>query len=176
MKLYVARHGQTQWNKENKVCGLTDQALTDEGLSQAQALALSLSDKKIDLIISSPLKRALQTAQAVSQMYGIPIITDNRLIEQNYGIYEGAHRQNEAFLSNKRMFAYKYPGGESMMQVAHRAYSLIDEVKEKYPGKNILFACHGGVCRVINTYFNDVTNDEFFHYSPDNCSVLEYEL
>lgn len=174
--LYVVRHGEVPWNKENRVCGLTDQPLTEKGLEQAHELALSLSDKKIDIIISSPLKRAYQTGFAVSEMYGIPIITDSRLIEQNYGIYEGVDRFDENFLSNKRMFAYKYPGGESMMQVAHRTYSLIEEVKEKYKGKNVLFACHGGICRVINTYFNDVTNDEFFYYSPKNCEVLKYEL
>lgn len=176
MTLYVARHGEIEWNRENKVCGLTDQPLTEKGLQQAQKLASSLEGKKIDLIISSPLERAYQTGLAVSQMYGIPIITDERLIEQNYGIYEGVDRFDENFLANKRMFACRYPGGESMMQVAHRAYSLIEEVREKYPGKNILFTCHGGVCRVINTYFNDMTNDEFFHYSPENCAVLEYKL
>lgn len=176
MKLYVARHGETQWNKENKVCGLTDLPLTEKGLQQAQTLARSLSGKKIDIIVSSPLERAYQTAFAVSQMYGIPIIKDERLIEQNYGIYEGVDRQDERFLANKRLFAYKYPGGESMMQVAHRTYNLIEEVREKYKGKNVLFACHGGVCRVINTYFNDVTNEEFFTYSPENCEVLEFEL
>lgn len=174
--LYVARHGEVPMNRENRVCGRTDQSLTEKGLSQAHELALSLKNKNIDIIISSPLKRAFQTAQAVSVMYNIPLITDERLIEQNYGIYEGVSRQDEHFLANKRMFAYKYPGGESMMQVAHRTYSLIEEVKEKYKGKDILFVCHGGVCRVINTYFNDVTNDDFFFYSPENCEVLEFKL
>lgn len=174
--LYVVRHGEVDWNRENRVCGRTDRPLTEKGLGQAKALALSLEGKNIDIIISSPLKRAYETAMAVSRMYSVPIITDERLIEQDYGIFEGVDRQDEGFLSNKRMFAFKYPGGESMMQVAHRTYSLIEEVKEKYKGKNVLFACHGGVCRVINTYFSDMTNDEFFHYSPENCSVIEYEL
>lgn len=174
--LYVARHGEVQWNRENKVCGRTDQELTEKGLEQAHKLALSLKNKHIDLIISSPLKRAYQTGLAVSEMYGIPIITDDRLIEQNYGIYEGVDRFDEGFLSNKRMFAFKYPGGESMMQVANRTYSLIEEVKGKYKEKNVLFTCHGGICRVIKTYFCDMTNDEFFFYSPENCQVLEFEL
>lgn len=174
--LYVVRHGEVEWNKENKVCGLTDQPLTEKGLLQAQQLADKLENKKIDIIISSPLQRAYQTAKAVADRFGLEIIKDERLIEQNYGIYEGVDRFNENFLANKRMFAYKYPGGESMMQVAHRTYSLIEEVKEKNKGKNVLFACHGGICRVINTYFTDVTNDEFFCYSPENCAVLEYEL
>jgi len=59
---------------------------------------------------------------------------DERLIEQNYGIYEGVDRKDEAFLKNKRDFAYKYPNGESMMQVAYRVYGLLNEIKEKVLG------------------------------------------
>lgn len=174
--LYVARHGETQWNVQNKVCGLTDIELTQKGFEQAKKLALLLKDKKIDLIISSPLKRAIVTSTEVSKICNAPIEIDCRLIEQNYGIFEGVDRQDEAFLNNKKCFAYKYPGGDSMMQVAFRTYSLIEEIKVKNKGKNMLLVCHGGVCRVINTYFNDMTNDEFFCFSPDNCSYLEYEL
>lgn len=176
MKLYTARHGETTWNVKNIVCGLTDVDLTEKGVSQAKRLAEIMADKDIDVIIASPLKRARETAGYVSEVCGAPVIIDSRLIEQNYGIYEGVDRYHEGFLSNKRCFAYKYPGGESMMQVAARTYALIDEVRVKYEGKNVLFVCHGGVCRVINTYFRDMTNDEFFHYAQDNCGYEEYEL
>ena len=102
---------------------------------------------------------------------------DERLIEQNYGIFEGKDRQDEGFLANKRQFAYRYPeGGESMMQMAYRVYGFIEEVKKKYPDKNVLAVCHGGVCRIIRSYFADMTNDEFFHYYKENCQIEEYEL
>ena len=52
----------------------------------------------------------------------------------------------------------------------------IEEIKEKYSDKTVLLVCHGGVCRVLRTYFVDMTNDEFFHYSPGNCDMQEYEL
>ena len=176
MKLFTARHGETTWNAKNIVCGLTDVELTDKGIEQAQHLGQIMADKNIDVIIASPLKRARITAGFVSDRCGVPVIIDERLIEQNYGIYEGVDRYHEGFLSNKRCFAYKYPGGESMMQVAARTYSLIEEVRTKYSDKNVLFVCHGGVCRVINTYFRDMTNDEFFNYSLDNCGYEEYEI
>ena len=98
------------------------------------------------------------------------------LIEQNYGIYEGMDRKNDRFLANKRNFAYKYPGGESMMQTAYRVYGVIDKIKERYPGKTVLIVSHGGVCRIIRTYFQDMTNDEFFDYTLENGKVEEYEL
>lgn len=174
--LYIARHGQTIWNAQNKVCGITDVELTEKGIEQATALARVIVDKKIDLIISSPLKRAIKTSKIVSEICNIPMEIDARLIEQNYGIYEGVDRKEEAFLNNKRNFAYKYPNGESMMQVACRVYGLIDEIKCKYEDKNVLLISHGGVCRIINTYFRDMTNEEFFNYTLKNGELEEYRL
>lgn len=176
MRIYAARHGQTQWNAENRVCGRTDLSLTEDGLCQAKALAEKAAQLNLDLIISSPMLRARQTAEAVAEKIGIPIITDDRLIEQDYGIYEGVDRKSAGFLENKRHFAFRYPGGESMMDVAHRVYGLIGELKERYPGKNVLLVCHGGVCRLIRTYFEDMTNEEFFNYSEENAAVREYCL
>lgn len=176
MKLYAARHGQTQWNAENKVCGRTDLPLTPLGQQQAQALCEKVGTLDIDLIIVSPLLRARQTAAPSAECWGIPVMVDQRLIEQDYGIYEGVSRLDPGFLANKRHFAYRYPGGESMMDVAHRVYSLLEEIREKYPEKNVLLVCHGGICRVIRTYFEDMTNEEYFHYSEENAAIRKYCL
>lgn len=178
MHLYVARHGQTIWNAENKVSGLTDIALNDAGIKQAVLLAEYIKDKNIvlDFIIASPLKRALQTAEIIGQVNSVDVITDNRLIEQNYGIYEGVDRLNQDFQNNKRHFAFRYPGGESMLQVAYRVYGFLEELNEKYGDKKILLVSHGGTLRVINTYFEDVTNEEFYHWKTDNTQLREYRL
>lgn len=176
MRIYAARHGQTQWNLENKICGRTDLPLTEEGLEQAQVLAEKAASLGLDMIISSPMLRARQTSAAVAERCGIPVLVDERLIEQDFGIYEGKDRKDPDFLNNKRMFACRYPGGESMMDVAYRVYGLIEELKEKHPHRNVLLVCHGGVCRLIRTYFEDMTNEEFFHYSEENAAVREYIL
>ena len=63
-----------------------------------------------------------------------------------------------------------------MMQVAYRVYGLLEEIIENKADENVLLVCHGGVCRIINTYFKNMTNQEFFEYSPENASVLEYKL
>ena len=176
MKLYLARHGETTWNVLDKICGRTDVPLTENGERQAEALAEKLRDIPLDRIIVSPLMRAQRTAAPTAAMHNLPIETDNRLIEQDYGIYEGLNRFDEGFLNNKRQFAFCYPGGESMMQVAARTYTLVEELGRKYPEENILLVCHGGVCRVLRTYFLDMTNDAFFHYAQDNGAfeVFDY--
>lgn len=176
MRLFAARHGETLWNAENKVCGRTDLPLTENGFAQAQKLAEKAAEYDLDMIISSPMLRARQTAAAVTRRCAIPVIVDDRLIEQDYGIYEGADRQDPNFLANKRNFAWRYPSGESMMQVAHRVYGLLEEIKREHDGKNVLLVCHGGVCRVIRTYFEDMTNEEYFHYSEENATIREYCL
>lgn len=176
MKLYVARHGETEWNASNKICGRTDIPLTERGITQAKQLAENLADAGIDVIIASTMIRARQTAAAVSEKLGIPVLTDARLIEQNFGIYEGLDRKNPDFLANKRQFAYRYPDGESMMDVAYRVYGLIDELKEKYPDKKVLIVCHGGICRVIRTYFENMTNEAYFLYSEENAAARVYEV
>lgn len=176
MNIYIARHGETEWNKNNRVCGRTDIDLTENGKDQAEFLAEKLATESIDLIISSPLKRAIQTSKIISEICNAPVVIDDRLIEQDYGIYEGVDRQNSDFLTNKRNFAYRYPNGESMMQVAARVYPLIEKLKEKYEDKNILLLCHGGVCRVLKTYFQDMTNEEFFKYVLMNAEFEKFTL
>ena len=175
MKLYVARHGETEWNRLNKVCGRTDSPLTDKGLQQAQLLAERLDSCSIDVIIASPLSRAQETARAVAERKHLPVLTDERLIEQDYGVYEGVQRDDRDFLNNKRMFAYRYPGGESMMDIARRTYDLIIETRETYPDSSVLFVCHNGICSVICSYFMDMTNEEYFGFSQDNCGYNIYE-
>lgn len=176
MRIYVARHGQTQWNLENRVCGRTDLPLTESGLAQAELLAEKAEKMGLEMIIVSPMLRARQTAAPVAKRCGIPVYVDDRLIEQDYGVFEGVDRRDPGFLANKRQYAFRYPGGESMMDVAHRVYGLLEELPQKYPDKRVLLVCHGGVCRLIRTYFEDMTNEEFFHYSEENGAFREYEL
>lgn len=85
-------------------------------------------------------------------------------------------QKSSRFLSNKGNFAYRYPNGESMMQVAYRVYDFIDKIKKEYQGKNVLVIGHSGGWRIIRTYFIDITNEEFFNYTLKNGKLEEYEL
>ena len=176
MRVYVARHGQTQWNADKRICGRTDLPLTEVGLAQAEALAEKAADRGIDVIIASPMIRAQQTAAAVSKRIGISVLTDDRLIEQDYGCYEGKDRLTQAFLDNKRQFAKRCPGGESALQLAYRVYSLLEDVKNQYAEQTVLLVCHGGIMRVIRSYFEDMSNEEYANYCADNAVLTAYEL
>ena len=175
MKLYVARHGETAWNAEYRVCGRTDLPLTERGMEQAEILARNAAGKGITRIVASPMLRAVQTAAPVSELLGLPVETDARLMEQNYGIFEGVRRGDPAFLANKRQFCVRYPQGESMMDLAARVYGFLHELKAKHPEETVLLVCHGAVCRTVRSFFRDMSNEEYFSYSPENASLEEYE-
>ena len=176
MKLYISRHGQTPWNVEDLVCGRADVPLTEVGQQQAKLLAESALDKNIDVILCSPLLRARQTAQAVSDAIGVPIQIDERLIELDFGVFEGGSRFDPEFQRTRAQMPTRYPGGESAFDLAHRVYSCLEDVKEKYAGKTVLLVCHGGVCRMVRSYFEDLTNEEYGNYHAPNAQLVEYEL
>lgn len=176
MVLYVTRHGQTVWNVERKICGASDVELTETGLAQARQAAQEAEGKGVGLILSSPLKRALTTAQIAADRLGLEVYTDDRLSEQNYGAFEGADQNNPAFLAAKRQFAARMPQGESILDVAARVYGLLDELKERRLSQNALIVTHGGVCRLIHSYSINMTNDEFASYFHENGHLEPYCL
>lgn len=179
MKIISTRHGQTEYNARDMILGVTDIELNEKGLKQAEGIAEELFSRgiKIDLIVSSPMKRAYKTAQITSEKTGAALITDERLREWDYGEYEGKHRSAEGFAENKRNFAVKMgESGESLLQLAHRVYSVLDEIKEKHSDKTVLIVSHGGICRVIETYFNNMTTLEYSNWFMGNCEILEYNI
>lgn len=176
-KLYFTRHGETVWNVENKICGATDIALTQRGREQAAALGAAIRDGnyKIDEIISSPLMRAADTASAIAKATGIPMRTDTRLREQCFGRYEATPRDGAEFRRSKMNFADSYSGGESMLRLAQRIYDLLDELAAR-PDKTYLLVAHNGIARMVQSYFYDMTNEEYAAFGIKNCELREYDF
>lgn len=174
MTLYVVRHGEAVWNTENRICGRTDSPLTEKGRAQAAALAPKMP--KVDRVLCSPLSRARETAEILTRGTGLEIKVEPRLIEQDFGSFEGMGRGTPAFLTAKKEPACRFPGGESSFETAARVYSLLNELKAEGSGETVLLVCHGAVMRIIETYFRDMPMDEFYHFSPANCTPVRYEL
>lgn len=169
--IYVVRHGETEWNALNKVLGRTDMPLNSNGINQAKELAGMLKDLKPDVFLSSPLIRARQTADIISAEINAEYSVDDRLIEQDFGTFEGIDRFAREYQDAKREYFVRYPGGESFFDMAARIYPLIKELE----GKNALLVTHGGVCRVIRSFFEDMGNEEFVQFSQGNCEIRAYE-
>ena len=174
--LYFTRHGQTVWNVENKICGATDIELTELGHKQAMELGQIIKSEgiHIDEIICSPLVRASETARHISEETGVPMRSEERLREQNYGKYESTPRNGEEFRIAKQNFIYHFDGGESMLEMAQRIYNLLDEIRKE--DKVYLLVAHNGISRVVNSYFYDMTNEDYAAFGIRNCEQKRYEF
>ena len=160
---------------ENKICGMTDSPLTEKGRTQARELGdkLRTSGLRIDEILYSPLSRAADTAMAIAEATGLPARCEPRLREQCFGKYEGTPRNGGEFRVSKTHFADRYDGGESMMQLAQRIYNLLDELRQD-ENKTYLLVAHNGIARVVQSYFYDMTNEEYAAAGIKNCEFVEF--
>ncbi len=180
MKVYVVRHGQTEWNVQKKVMGRVDAPLTEIGIEQANEVSKNLENIDIDLIICSPLKRAKQTAEIINNNKNVPIIYDDRIIERYFGNLEGVSIDSINF--NEYWDYYKNLNDnniETMQEMFKRIYDFLDIIKEKYEDKNILLVTHGGVGMPINCYFqNSIPKGSLKEkgFQLKNCELKEYEI
>ena len=175
--LYFVRHGQTIWNVENKICGATDIALTDLGHQQAIEPGKKILKEGLqaDEILYSPLVRAAETARHISEVTGIPARMEPRLIEQNFGKWESTPRDGADFRKAKEQFLSRFEGGESMLQVAQRIYNLLDDLKAE-KDKTFILVAHNGIARVVQSYFYEMTNEEYAAFGVKNCAFMRYEF
>lgn len=175
-KLYFVRHGQTVWNVANKICGATDIELTEFGHEQAILTGQKIVEMgiKVDEILYSPLIRAKETARHISEITGIPMREEMRLKEQNFGRYESTPRDGEEFKRAKTQFVCRYDGGESMLHLAQRIYNLLDEIKES--DHTYMLVAHNGIARVVQSYFCEMTNEEYAAFGVPNCTIMTYDF
>ena len=176
MKIYIMRHGETAWNAANRVLGRTDMPLNEKGREQAARAAEEMKAIPFDVIYTSCLSRSMETGLAVAALQeGCPVIHEPCLNEHDFGDFEGQDRLSEEYQSEKRKCFTKYPGGESFLDVAARVYPFIKGILSdpEMQDKTILISSHGGICRVISSYFRDMENEEFISFAMHNC---EYRL
>ena len=178
---YFVRHGQTVWNVENKICGCTDSPLTEYGREQARETGRKILAEGIqaDEILCSPLSRAKDTAQLISEMTGIPCRVEPRLIEQNFGKWESTPRDGEDFKKAKEFFACSHEGGESTLRLAQRIYNLLDDIRKESKEKTYILVKNppwrdsmGGF--FISFSYKFLRRHRHHRASRHNCQNLHY--
>jgi len=176
MKIYVLRHGETEENKDKIMQGKMETILNEEGIKQCQNIKDIIKDKNIDLVFSSPLKRATETAKIA--VPNIEIIKDDRLLSRNHGEFQGKRRTDinlKDYWNIKKNI--KYQKAENITDLYNRIISLIIDIKKQYSDKNVLLVTHSGICRILHYYFNGINKDgDMTEYESTNCSFEEYEL
>ncbi|NLJ90461.1 MAG: histidine phosphatase family protein [Clostridiales bacterium] len=181
--LYLVRHGETEWNKEYRFQGRTDIPLSKEGMIQAEKVGQRLKDK-FDVIYTSPLTRAVQTAEIISKTSSMsPIIYDN-LIEVDFGEWEGL-----TFEQVERDYAKEYKlwktdenlgpilGGEqNMKNAAIRGKKALLDIVSKNKGKNIVVVAHGAIIKASLIGIFDLKVNMIQHITLTNTSITTLEF
>ena len=178
MKIYVTRHGQTDYNKKRMMQGRSDIPLNEVGIAQATERRKSLGYLKFDAVYSSPLIRAVKTAQIIGDVSESQIIRDERIIEADFGRYE----LMGYYSTGIKMMAYwsvpeLFPapeGVETVEKMRRRTASFLEDLKKK-DYETVLVACHGGIIRPIRGYLENKKSGIVWRPRPKNCEIFVYE-
>ena len=177
MKIWVARHGQTDLNKKKMMQGRTDAPLNQTGIEQARQSRKNIGDVHFDAVYASPLQRAQLTGAIIGNVDPSEIIVDERLIETDFGIYE-KHKYYALGLpmtfywAMPRLFPAP-PTVETIASMKKRASSFLKELETK-EYENVLVACHGGIMRALCGYLDEAP-DGLHWERMKNCEIRVYE-
>jgi broad specificity phosphatase PhoE len=185
MRIFLLRHGATDWNLAQRCQGSTDLELNETGLKQAEAAAINLSREKIDAIYSSHLKRAHQTAAAVSRFHNLAVTIEESLRELDHGEIEGLtfaeiQATRPDFLRRWRETPADadIPGGERLIDVEKRAWDGLGRIVGRHgPEETLVVVSHNFpilsvLCRVTGTPLNQYRS---FHLDPGEAVHLNYD-
>lgn len=176
-KIYIVRHGKTDWNVKGLLQGTADIELNEEGKYQVKALSKQIDLSEIDICICSPLKRARQTSEILVSNK-IKVVYDNSIVERGFGNYEGKQIDYDLIF---KQWDYKLNDSsnniESIKDCLLRAKKFLDKIKKNYTNKTILIISHGSFIKAL--HFNLIGYDEttdFLSFNPENSVLYEYEL
>ncbi len=183
INLTLVRHAQTDWNKQHIMQGQTDIPLNEKGKQQAKDLRKIITEKNINTIIISPLKRTRQTAEILNDK-NLEIIEDERLKERYYGKFEGQktedllknHPEIKTFEVAGCPYWVDVPTAETYDELRARVKDFVEDVKSKYGGKNILIVSHGDTLDMFYAVLNETSNEEAYGKFSLNGTVQNYKI
>jgi len=185
IEIIASRHGDTDVHSGNKYIGQEEEVnfdLNKTGKEQAEELAEKLKNEKIDVIFSSDLKRALQTAEIVNKHHNAEIITDERIREYSFGVASGKtfeefeSEYSDAPSWEEKEIDHKFLDMERPIEVKNRVESFLKDLKNKYAGKKVFIATHGGVLDFFEMIMNKKSFQEIKKMNYEKCGIEEYKV
>lgn len=177
MKIYLVRHGQTEKNKFGLVQGQTEADLSEKGRKDAKELINLIETLNIDIVISSPLKRAIDTAKIITNNK-YPINIDDRIIERNWGMCEGVNIEE---VDTVKCWNFYINTNDNMIEPVQdfmkRLSEFIEEIRKKYSDKKVLIVTHSAVLRAMHYLINGIPEDgDMSKIDIPNLRIIEYEI
>ncbi len=183
LKVYLLRHGETQYNADgNRYCGRTDIGLTEKGLRQAHFVYGQLQGIAIDAVYSSPLQRARITAEIASGNKGVQ--TDDRIIEVDFGLWEGKTKEEfiaedpsswDEWMNDPANFSAGRTG-ESAIDVVNRVDDFYQAMYQKHPSGTIMVVGHNGINRLYMAYKLGMPLKNYRRIVQENSSLTLFSL
>ena len=181
-RVILIRHGQTQWNDPERFRGRADIDLTDLGVRQAQATAEAVARWPVAAIYSSPLRRAIHTAQVIADRLELPVNPLPGIIDVDYGKWQGlsvaeAARYGELFeLWRTRPHLVRFPEGEGLEEVRLRAKATLYEVAGQHPDQTTVLVSHVVVCRLLILSVLGLDSSSFWRVDQRLCAINMFEV
>ncbi len=185
MKLFLTRHGQTDWNTAGRYQGQSNTPLNETGLHQAEQIAKRLSKETIHAIYSSDLSRALDTANKIQalQPTAKTVITDTRWRELSFGDWEGLTYQEMSAQSPELFKAWmkdpltvSTPNGETLAQLAERVKAAFDEIKREHKDQTVLVVAHSGSLQSLLAVTLGVDLNRYWQFRISQASLSELNV
>lgn len=182
-KLFLIRHGETQWNVESRAQGSQNIQLSEKGIFQAKLLANRMKDYKIDCIYASNLDRAYETAKLLGNALNVDVITMSELKEMSFGKWEGLTNAQiqESYGDHYIVWRSKpheanIPDGENLLDVQKRALEAVHKIISHNKNKNIVIVSHGVTIKSIILGIMDMDLSNFYKIRQDNTciNIIEY--
>ena len=169
--IYLARHGESDWNAANRFQGHSDRPLTDLGREQARGLAGLVAAENVEAIYASPLSRALETARIVAARTGLAVVEDEGLREVDTGSWSGLSRAEvqERYPEGFERWTSGGAGwedGESYEEMAERVLAAVNRIAAAHPGGRVLLVSHGGPIRAIQAAAEGMAINEYRRLRP----------
>lgn len=184
MTLFIlVRHGQTEWNREERFRGRADLLLNETGLRQALAAALHVKGWPIAAIYSSPLKRALETAKIIANQLSLPVKPLDGLIDIDFGSWQGlsakeAAKQDSELYNMWLEFPHqvRFPRGESLADVRQRVLAAVDGIAAEHGEQTVILVSHMVVCKVLLCAMLGLDESNFWQVRQDVCAINAFEV
>jgi alpha-ribazole phosphatase len=176
--IYLVRHGQTAWNKEEIFRGRTDVPLDETGRKQAELAGQYFKGMEIHAVYSSPLSRARETAEAIARVHHLKVEPLEAMTDMSFGDWEGhAHQEvREKDAETYRQWVesphvVRLPGGESLDDVRARSMTSLEELVRNQPGKKLVLVSHRVVCKVLICAILGLDNSHFWQITQDTAAI-----
>jgi broad specificity phosphatase PhoE len=182
-RLIIVRHGRTEWNRVERFRGRADIALDKVGMKQAESVAKRIGEWSISAIYSSPLSRALTTAEIIAHPLGLIVQPMPGIVDIDYGEWQGLST-DDVIARDGRLYSQwiesphevKFPGGESLVEARERVASSVDTLIQQHPKETVVLVSHRVICQILVLSLLGLESSYFWQITQDVCAMNLFEV